>query len=88
MKRILGVGAVYLLLACLSTLPSDSSVLVPRAAAGAPAAAFGRPGIDTEAELRRAWADPRRTRIDLTGDIVLRNCRIGDPIRSRPTRCT
>ena len=38
-------------------------------------------GIDTETELRRAWADQRVTRIDLTGDIVLRNCRMGDPIR-------
>jgi hypothetical protein len=41
----------------------------------------GRPGIDTETEFRHAWADPRRTRIDLTGDIVLRDCRTGDPIR-------
>lgn len=45
------------------------------------AVAVDGPGVDTESELRRAWADPRRTRIDLTGDIVLRNCRLGDPIR-------
>jgi hypothetical protein len=42
------------------------------------------PGIDTEVELRRAWADPRRTEIDLTADIFLRNCRAGDPIRESP----
>ncbi len=53
------------------------------AATSAPAVVDG-PGIDTEAELRRAWADPRRTRIDLTGDIFLRNCRLGDPMRESP----
>jgi hypothetical protein len=53
------------------------------AAAPAPVVHDG-PGIDTEAELRRAWTNPRRTRIDLTGDIYLRNCRVGDPIRESP----
>jgi hypothetical protein len=42
------------------------------------------PGVDTEVELRRAWENPRTTRIDLTGDIYLRNCRVGDPIRESP----
>lgn len=41
-------------------------------------------GIDTESELREAWTDPRRTRIDLTGSVFLRNCHIGDPIRESP----
>src|ERR1044072_7024761 len=41
-------------------------------------------GIDTEVELRGAWPDPRRTRIHLPGDIFLRNCHIGDPIRESP----
>ena len=41
-------------------------------------------GIDTESELREAWTDARRTRIDLTGDIHLRNCHVGDPIRESP----
>ena len=40
--------------------------------------------VGTEAELRAAWADPRRQRIDLAADIYLRNCRVGDPIRESP----
>jgi hypothetical protein len=55
------------------------------AAAAAPAPVVrDDPGVDTEAELRRAWANPRTTRIDLTGDIYLRDCRVGDPIRESP----
>ena len=38
----------------------------------------------TEVELREAWADPVRRRIDLGADILLRNCEIGDPIRESP----
>ena len=53
------------------------------AAAPSPVVVDG-PGIDTEVELRRAWTNPRRTRIDLTGDIYLRNCFVGDPIRESP----
>ena len=34
-----------------------------------------------ERELRAAWANPRLRRIRVTRDIVLRSCRIGDPIR-------
>ena len=37
--------------------------------------------VGTELELRAAWANPRMRSILLTGDIVLRACRIGDPIR-------
>ena len=37
--------------------------------------------VRTEAQLRAAWADPRRTRIELGADIYLRACRMGDPIR-------
>ncbi len=37
--------------------------------------------VRTEAQLRRAWADPRRSRIVLGADIFLRACRAGDPIR-------
>ena len=42
--------------------------------------------VDTEAELRAAWADPQRTAIELRKDIVLQACKTGDPIResSRP----
>jgi predicted outer membrane repeat protein len=42
--------------------------------------------VNTESELRAAWGNPRVTRIDVTADIFLRACEIGDPIResSRP----
>ena len=40
--------------------------------------------VRTETQLRRAWADPVRTRIDLGADIVLRDCFLGDPIRESP----
>jgi hypothetical protein len=62
------------------------------AAAGPPAAtaetdetaAAARRGVSNEAELRRAWTDPRRRRIDLAADIFLRDCQTGDPIRESP----
>ena len=50
--------------------------LVPSAAAAAP--------VRTEAQLRRAWADPLRTRIDLGADIMLRDCLHLEPIRESP----
>ena len=37
--------------------------------------------VGPESELRSAWANPRFRQIRLTRDIVLRACRIGDPIR-------
>jgi membrane protein implicated in regulation of membrane protease activity len=37
--------------------------------------------VSTESELRAAWADPTETTIELAGDIYLRQCRTGDPIR-------
>jgi predicted outer membrane repeat protein len=37
--------------------------------------------VDTERELRAAWANPRLTGIDVTADIVLRACELGDPLR-------
>ena len=40
--------------------------------------------VTTELQLRRAWADPTRTRIELGADIVLRDCFLGDPIRETP----
>jgi hypothetical protein len=41
-------------------------------------------GVATEAQLRRAWTDPQRRRIDLSADIFLRDCETGDPIRESP----
>lgn len=37
--------------------------------------------VRNEWALRAAWANPRITRIRVTRDIVLRACRLGDPIR-------
>ena len=37
--------------------------------------------VDTESELRAAWADPLQTEIELTDDIFLRACLHGGPIR-------
>lgn len=44
--------------------------------------------VGTETELRAAWANPRFTAIAVTADIVLRACRLGDPLResARPLR--
>jgi predicted outer membrane repeat protein len=40
--------------------------------------------VGREPELRAAWANPRFTAIELTSDITLRACRLGDPIRESP----
>jgi len=37
--------------------------------------------VETEAELRAAWADPLVTGIELTDDILMRSCLSGGPIR-------
>ena len=37
--------------------------------------------VDTEAELRAAWTDPRQTAIELEADIFLQACKSGEPIR-------
>ena len=50
---------------------------------GIPSMALGADPIpvDTESELRAAWADPLQTEIELTDDIFLRACQSGGPIR-------
>ena len=40
-----------------------------------------RVAVGTESELRAAWANPRFTEIEVTSDIILYACRLGDPIR-------
>ncbi len=53
-------------------------------ASAAPPAAFGQEAlarVDTESELRAAWADPLQTEIELTDDIFMRACQSGGPIR-------
>ncbi len=57
---------------------------IAAAADGSEQAVSGRRGVANEAELRRAWTDPRTRRIDLAADIFLRDCRTGDPIRESP----
>jgi predicted outer membrane repeat protein len=37
--------------------------------------------VDTEADLRAAWGNPRVRAIDVTADIFLRACELGDPLR-------
>ncbi len=37
--------------------------------------------VGRERDLRSAWANPRFRKIELTHDVVLRACRLGDPIR-------
>jgi predicted outer membrane repeat protein len=37
--------------------------------------------VDAESELRAAWGNPRVTAIDVTADISLRACELGDPMR-------
>jgi predicted outer membrane repeat protein len=37
--------------------------------------------VDTESELRAAWGNPRVSAIDVTSDIFLRACELGDPLR-------
>ena len=42
----------------------------------------GQPiAVDTESELRAAWGNPRVNAIDVTADVFLRACELGDPIR-------
>jgi hypothetical protein len=40
--------------------------------------------VDTESELRAAWGNPRVTAIEVTADIFLRACELGDPMRESP----
>ena len=37
--------------------------------------------VDTQSELRAAWGNPRVSAIDVTADISLRACELGDPLR-------
>ena len=65
-------------LTCTCALLAVLTVLwvVPSTAMGADPVA-----VDTESELRAAWADPLQTEIELTDDIFLRACQNGWPIR-------
>jgi polymorphic membrane protein len=65
---------------CTVPPPTAERAAAAAAAAGLTAAR----GITTEAAFRRAWADPLRRHIALGADLVLRNCRVGDPIRESP----
>jgi hypothetical protein len=79
---------LLLLAALVAAAPGqDRSSPAPTAAAPGHAtlrAVSGAGAVTTEGGLRRAWADPMRTRIDLGADIVLRDCHLGDPIRESP----
>ena len=72
-------------LICLGLLAAALGAAPGPRTAAATAPAPPPPGhVRTEAQLRAAWADPVRTRIDLGADIVLRDCFLGDPIRETP----
>ena len=60
-----------------------STVALLAAIGGFPSAAAAQDPIEvgTESELRQAWEDPHAQAIELTDDIYLRDCRIGEPIR-------
>ena len=62
------------------------SLLIVAGGPATPAAAGSPTAVDTEAELKRAWANPRTRAISIERDIFLRACRRGSPIResSRP----
>src|SRR4051812_5118854 len=70
MPRLAGAVVVLLLVSGVALLPARA------------AADDGL--VRTETQLRDAWADPLRTRIDLGADIALRDCHVGDPIRESP----
>lgn len=69
----------------LLTVALCCALLAPTYSASAAAATVSatdpRTAVSSEAELRAAWADPRRSKIDLTADVTLRDCERGDPIR-------
>jgi predicted outer membrane repeat protein len=69
-----GPVAVQALLGALTL-----SLVAATAAAGAPARSAKL--VRTEAELQNAWENPRTRSIELRGDIALRACRSGEPIR-------
>ncbi len=74
-------GATRLAPALVLAMPVLGA-LAPAGMAAEPAPL--RAPVTTEAALRQAWADPMRRRVDLGADLVLRDCRSGDPIRESP----
>ncbi|QBR92812.1 hypothetical protein [Nocardioides euryhalodurans] len=78
-RTLVAVAAGVVVLLGLNTPPAS-------ARAAAPGTPTGRtdPVVATESQLRAAWSDPTRRRIDLAADIVLRDCATGDPIRESP----
>ncbi|MBW9210087.1 hypothetical protein KV100_10485 [Mumia sp. zg.B21] len=78
-------GAVEGTAAAASSTAARAAAPNPGVRAGTPRPSRAPAGaIRTEARLRAAWADPMRRRIDLGADIVLRDCRRGDPVRESP----
>jgi hypothetical protein len=61
-----------------------SCILVAMCLGGPATATADGARVRTETQLRRAWAEPQRTRIDLGADIVLRDCERLEPIRESP----
>jgi hypothetical protein len=76
-------GATRLAVGVAAATALTGSASFATASAAAEVAISSR-GVATEAQLRRAWTDPSRRRIDLAADIFLRDCQTGDPIRESP----
>lgn len=85
--RLRRVGALLAmpLWVVLAVPVDDAASARPEQAARAPLDPALDPAlVTTEQQLRRAWGDPTRTRIDLGADIALRDCARGDPMRESP----
>lgn len=83
------VGVLGIVLSCVALVvlgPVDGTEAARSEPGAAARAAVARSDavVTTEPQLRRAWADPTRTRIDLGADIALRDCVRGDPMRESP----
>ncbi|QGG41380.1 hypothetical protein [Aeromicrobium yanjiei] len=76
MRRLAGpLLSALVVTAVIATAPG------PAASAGVADVVAGADVITTETQLRAAWADPRRTKLEIGANIVLRDCEAGDPIR-------
>lgn len=86
-RRTVALLAATLTVALVALVPVDDEVVAHPASAPQARAVQSRTAtepVTTELQLRRAWANPTRTRIDLGADIALRDCFLGDPMRESP----
>ena len=89
MPRVAAMATALVMALPVSGVNTPGGRIAPRPAPIGSVAIAEQPAdpaaaVRTESALRAAWADPRRTRIDLGADVVLRDCFLGDPIRESP----